>query len=672
MGIFDALTTAVTGLQSQSFALQNISGNIANSQTTAFKRTDTSFEDLVTDNVPTKQVAGAVLANSRPTNSIQGSIQNSSVSTFMAIQGAGYFVVQKPTSSNGNVPVFGGGDLFTRRGDFQPDKNGFLVNGAGYYLMGIPIDPVTGNTTNSVPQVLQFNNNFLSAQPTTQIQYSANLASSPITPDTKPGVTGSELLNPAFFEANPLAVPPQAARIIGTGATLLPDAAAVATGATDISVLPTGGVTGTLVINGTNINILNTDTAANVVTKINAQSGLTNVSAALSGSNHLVLTSANATTNIAIGGTSTLALLNELGLTAGTTNATNLITQNAVGQGQLLNIQIGTNPPNAPLSITFGTGGGQVETLAQLSTALGTLNPALGAASVNTSNGDIDITAASLTDNISFPGTTAVIGNFGIHVPLAIHSSEAVIGDDVPAFLNQSLSGGSITTFDPSGAPVNVQLRWAKSNGVAEGGTDTWNLFYQVNSKAVGTQPAWQNVGTNFTFGPNGQMSPAISNLNLTNVTVDGISLGSIQLSFTGGGITQLADPNGNVLVNFLQQNGSPAGTLQSISVNSQGRVDGSYSNGRTIDLAAITLASFTGENALKKLDGGAFAETADSGTPLFSATGKVVGGSLEASNTDIADEFSKLIVTQQAYSANTKIITTGSQMVQDLLAVLR
>ncbi|HKA79823.1 MAG TPA: flagellar basal body protein, partial [Xanthobacteraceae bacterium] len=56
MGVFDALTTAVTGLQAQSFALQNISGNIANSQTTAFKRTETSFADLVQDQVPRLQV----------------------------------------------------------------------------------------------------------------------------------------------------------------------------------------------------------------------------------------------------------------------------------------------------------------------------------------------------------------------------------------------------------------------------------------------------------------------------------------------------------------------------------------------------------------------------------------------------------------------------------------
>src|SRR5713226_4693164 len=115
MGVFDALTTAVTGLQAQSFALQNISGNIANSQTTAVKRTDTSFGDLVTDNVPTRQVSGAVEANSRATNSIQGSLQASSVGPFMAIQGSGYFVVQQPTGTNGNAPIFGGGNLFTRR-----------------------------------------------------------------------------------------------------------------------------------------------------------------------------------------------------------------------------------------------------------------------------------------------------------------------------------------------------------------------------------------------------------------------------------------------------------------------------------------------------------------------------------------------------------------------------
>src|SRR6476646_10856520 len=83
MGIFGALTTAVTGMRAQSFALENVSGNIANSQTTGFKRIDTSFTDLIPDNIPSKQMAGSVQANSRMTNTVQGDIQNASIGTFM-------------------------------------------------------------------------------------------------------------------------------------------------------------------------------------------------------------------------------------------------------------------------------------------------------------------------------------------------------------------------------------------------------------------------------------------------------------------------------------------------------------------------------------------------------------------------------------------------------------
>jgi len=165
MGIFGALTTAVTGMRAQSFALENVSGNIANSQTTAFKRMDTSFVDLIPDASPSRQLAGSVVANARMTNTVQGDIQANSIGTYMAINGDGFFVVQKPSSFTDNRPIFDGIDRYTRRGDFQPDKNGYLVNGAGYYLMGIPIDPTTGNLVGSVPQLLQFRMIFCRRRP---------------------------------------------------------------------------------------------------------------------------------------------------------------------------------------------------------------------------------------------------------------------------------------------------------------------------------------------------------------------------------------------------------------------------------------------------------------------------------------------------------------------------
>ena len=100
MGIFDALTTAVAGLQAQSFALRNISGNIANSQTTGYKETNTSFEDLVSAAAQNQQTTDGVISNSVSTNTVQGSITSTTVSTDMAINGNGMFVVAQPSGSS--------------------------------------------------------------------------------------------------------------------------------------------------------------------------------------------------------------------------------------------------------------------------------------------------------------------------------------------------------------------------------------------------------------------------------------------------------------------------------------------------------------------------------------------------------------------------------------------
>ena len=661
MGIFGALTTSVAGMRAQSYALENISGNIANSQTTAFKRIDTSFLDLVPDTSPNRQLAGSVTANSRATNTVQGDIQSAQVTTFMAINGAGFFSVQKPTSFSDNSPVFGGVDMYTRRGDFQINKEGYLVNGSGYYLMGIPVDPSTGNVTGSVPQVLKFQNDFIPAQASSRVDYRANLSSLPLTPNYESSVPGSELLKAASFSSNPLLGAGTPAAITGAGASLSHDAAAVVTGATLPATLANPGA---FTIGSTTITLAGGETPAQVVAAINAAAPA-GVTASLVGGK-LTLTSADADTGITIGGTDT-ALMAELGISVGVTNPTNLLTQNAVTSGQTMNISIGSNA----LAITFGTGAGQVSTLDELNAKLATIGG--GTASVDLNTGNITITAANATDTVTVTGT-ASIAKFGIQNATAVPPKGVVIGNDVQTFIDQSINGGAVTVYDATGAPVNLQLRWAKTDSAASGSghTDTWNLFYQVDGAATGTNTVWKNVGTSFTFGSNGQMSPAVSSITLTAPTINGTTLGDISLNFGAGGLTQFADSNGNVQVNQINQDGFAAGQLQSVSVSDSGRIVGSYSNGRTMQLAEVTLANFNAANALKRIDGGAFEVTDQSGPALYGNGGAILGSSLEASNTDIADEFTKLIVTQQAYSANTRVISTSNTMVQDLLNMLR
>ena len=95
MGVFSALTTAVSGMTAQSYALENISGNIANSRTAGYKRVDTAFADLVPDAALRRQVAGSVQAFSQATNSIQGDLNPTRIDTNIAINGDGFFVVDE-------------------------------------------------------------------------------------------------------------------------------------------------------------------------------------------------------------------------------------------------------------------------------------------------------------------------------------------------------------------------------------------------------------------------------------------------------------------------------------------------------------------------------------------------------------------------------------------------
>jgi len=607
MGIFDALTTAVSGLSAQSFALQNISGNIANASTVGYKGIDTTFEDLIPNaTVANKQVAGGVTSFSQQTITTQGTVSNSTVATNMAINGDGFFSVQKPSSVSDNVPVFSGVTDYTRRGDFQVDANGNLVNGAGYYLMGVDVDPKTGNPTGNVPHVLQFQNNFIPAQATTAITYAANLPTTPKTTASTGAaaktITADGGLNPNDFSANPT--------VVGTAAPSV-DATSVGAAA-----------------NSQNLSAISSATALS----------------GTSGSDSL-------TTAFAAGDTITV----DGTIISFVSGATNLSAN-----------QISITDNVGTLMSAIGNITGVTPTIA----ANGAITLHTGTAS----NLSITTGGANATNALAAMGITAPVNK-----PMGVGTNTGqgyVAGSDVTTFTNESISGGAVTAYNAAGTPVNVQLRWAKvdSASLGTGHQDVWNLYYQADTTATASnQQAWVNVGTNFVFNANGSLSsPTGTSLTIPSVAVDNQQLGNLTMNITTGALTQFASSSGAATINGLTQNGFAAGQLQSVAINNSGIVVGTFSNGQNIDLAAVTLSHFNGTNYLKALDGGAYEATDQSGPAIIGASGTISGSSLEGSNTDIADEFTKLIVTQQAYSANTKVITTANDMVQSLLAVLR
>ena len=124
---------------------------------------------------------------------------------------------------------------------------------------------------------------------------------------------------------------------------------------------------------------------------------------------------------------------------------------------------------------------------------------------------------------------------------------------------------------------------------------------------------------------------------------------------------------------NDLKQNGYASGSLNSVEVGDNGLISGKYSNGSVIGLARVEVAQFVNPDGLKPDSLGNYEQTVASGEAINGLKDStVVGANVEQSNTDIAAEFSKMIVTQQAYSANTRVMSTAQTMISDLLNVIR
>jgi len=123
-------------------------------------------------------------------------------------------------------------------------------------------------------------------------------------------------------------------------------------------------------------------------------------------------------------------------------------------------------------------------------------------------------------------------------------------------------------------------------------------------------------------------------------------------------------------------QDGYAAGTLSSYSISSNGTIEGVYSNGVTSALGQVAVATFGNEQGLSQAGTSTFTETAASGVANVGVAGTggratIAGGYTESSNVDVASEFSKMIVAQEAYQANAKTVTTLDTIAQDTVAML-
>jgi len=191
VSILSAMNSALSGLNAQATDLNNISNNVANASTVGYKEADTDFDSIVLSGVgsASPNLAG-VTASTKMDISTAGQLQTTGVGTDLAISGNGFMVVNtQANSANGSY-------LLTQAGSFRPDAQGNLVNAAGYYLQGQPLNadgtPV-GSAASSIASLSTVNvaNLSVAATPTSTMTFNANLPSA----DTGPTATATSSLS---------------------------------------------------------------------------------------------------------------------------------------------------------------------------------------------------------------------------------------------------------------------------------------------------------------------------------------------------------------------------------------------------------------------------------------------------------------------------------------------
>jgi flagellar hook protein FlgE len=251
------------------------------------------------------------------------------------------------------------------------------------------------------------------------------------------------------------------------------------------------------------------------------------------------------------------------------------------------------------------------------------------------------------------------------------------IGQVLPSKTTTTVEmGGNIASDAATGATVNKSISIYDSVGAAHSlvitftktGANAWGAAAKIDGTAVTLTPAA------LAFGTNGQLTSS-GTLAVSGFTPTGADPMAFNLDLAG---TQpLVQFGGGSTIELLSQDGMAIGTLQGIKVSSDGTVTGQFSNGLTRVMAQVATATFANPAGLVRIGDSNFSSSVASGLALVgapgtSSRGNLSAGALEMSNVDLAQEFTNMIIAERGFQANSKVITTSDDMLNDLVSIKR
>lgn len=736
--MYQAFNTAVSGLQANQLRMEVIGNNIANVNTTAYKASRATFEEMFAQTlqmaqeplgnrggINPMQVGMGTKVSSIDTIHTQGNLTATGKNTDIAIQGGGFLVLN---DENGT-------QLFTRDGNLALDGNGMLTTNTGLYVQGWQADGRGIVNTNGSTSSLYINaNKTIPPQASSRVDLVGNLYRPPrMSADEahvharQNGITAAADITAYGNAANQL-------QLGGTNNNSLDAGELVINNISILGELPldlTAGETTETVLQkladlinfhqqatGVIATVKSTSLNGNPV----AQISLTSLRA---GSDQQITLGGSAVQDILLNGEQVFPGVNNQ--TIDTTietlspNAGVAASQVDAGSISLVSGDILVNGIDiGPLATTPASN--TAEQNAQLIIGLINAKTALsGVRASSDGNGNISLQATAR--DIILTGRTVSDGAPGA-ATLGGGTNVSGLSTSMNAAKNATVVAGTTSSvFDSLGDTHTIGLEFVSDydvvvetvgittvvRGTRDNGIWSWaatsdnpdvavlsGLSSPVNPgdqtgiplRSVGFSD--QGLLENFTgrFSLNFLNSDAVTSTSIfdfnTNLSPNinhpqpmTVDVGT--LSDTDG-LTQFA---GTRSISVANQDGYAAGEMVSFGFTPDGKVRGIFTNGKTLTMAQVAIASFANEGGLVRGNistaggGNVYQASANSGDPRIgvaqaNGNGAIIGGVLESSNVDLAEQFTDMIVTQRAFQANSRTITTADEMLQEVLSLRR
>jgi flagellar hook protein FlgE len=322
----------------------------------------------------------------------------------------------------------------------------------------------------------------------------------------------------------------------------------------------------------------------------------------------------------------------------------------------------------------------------------------LDVVSVGTLNGvAVDTTSVTIGANLDSTETVASTAATTVNYTTTAYTGQAtaLANSTSPPFRR------AVQVFDSLGTAHNLNMTFEKVSGAS----NAWGFVLHAETPSevldLGTTTSGAGIlgyGV-LTFNGDGSLASVQSGSSMGTNTFYTASTGAAQgipITWTNGaaastiafdlgtpgavgtgltdGISQFAS---DYNVAFINQNGSAVGLRTGVSIDKDGFVIASFSNGATQKIFQVPVTTFADPTALESRNGNAYAQTVNSGSFNWrivntGGAGRIEPSALESSNADLGDEFSNMIVTQRAYSANAKTISTADEMLEELLRIKR